>query len=549
MQSTSVTGTYVILLIVTILSFSSLALAEPIEMLSGHKQLFLDDYAVQEMSGLTRKMHRPEKKGAVIKPDIPSDDYRIASMDNKAMWVEKEQVYKFVYMALPRNESDIGPALAISKDGLHWEKPNLGQGLEVRGSTDNNRLFVDRKPLHWPDDSLLGGVIYDPDDPDPTRRYKGLIGAIGRCPVVSPDVINWRTLDVPQIPSSDTSSIMYDRPRRRYVMFGKTSAKFGRSASVSISKDFEHWSEPVLCFATDEEDQKMAKQIIRKRLADPGLAHPMFVDPDPDTGWTPAKGVVNQPTWRAECYVFTAFPYEGVYIGMAMLYYPTGTELPRRDNTDGFHRIQLLMSRDLNLTKWTRLGNRQAFISTSRIDNGLIGVFDRMQMFAGEPVKKGDELWFYYTGYKTREYAMFALNPDGSPRDPKTLTPFEKADREDGFAAICLATLRLDGFVSLDAAGSGYVLTKPMTVAGEIPYLNIDASRGQAKVEVLNEKGDVIPGFSKEECRAITADGVRQQVAWQTGGEFSNLVGKTAMFKIYLTNASLYAFGTDFPCD
>ena len=47
-------------------------------------------------------------------------------------------------------------------------------------------------------------------------------------------------------------------------MFGKTSAKFGRSASVSISKDFEHWSEPVLCFATDEEDQKMAKQIIRK---------------------------------------------------------------------------------------------------------------------------------------------------------------------------------------------------------------------------------------------------------------------------------------------
>ena len=291
----------------------------------------------------------------------------------------------------------------------------------------------------------------------------------------------------------------------------------------------------------------MAKEIIRKRLADPGLARPLFVEPDPDTGWKPAKGLVSHPVWRAECYQFAAFPYENLYVGTVMMYYPTGTELPKRRNTAGFDGIQLVMSRDLD--KWTRLGNRQDFIPPSRIDNSLIGVFDRMQTTApGAPVQKGDELWFYYTGFKTR-IPMYSQNPDGSTRDPKTLTPLEKADLEDGWAAICLATLRLDGFVSLDAAGSGYLLTKPMTVAGEIPYLNVDASGGQAKVEVLDEKGNVIPGFSKEECLAITVDGVRQQVAWQTGGEFSNLVGKTAMFKIYLTNASLYAFGTDFPSD
>jgi hypothetical protein len=534
----------VVLLVFSATVASSSATADPIKMVPGQKQLFLDDSAVQELSGVTRAMHQPQKKGAVLKPDVPSDGCRVQVYSTAPTWDEKEKVYKFVYMAFPmENFSEIGAALAISKDGLHWEKPDWGQNITVRGSTKNNRIFVDRS-LKWGDNSLMGGVIYDPHDTDATRRYKGLMGAINRVPVVSPDAITWTKLDTPPIPSADTSSLMYDGPRKRYVMFGKTSSRFGRSAAISISDDFKNWSKPVLCFSADEEDQKMALKKIRQRLADPGLARPTSVDPDPDTGWKPPAGVVSHPVWRAECYEFAAFPYEGDYIGIVMMYYPTGTE-PGRKNTDGFDGLQLVMSHDLK--NWTRLGNREDFIPPSRIDKGLVGVFDRQQMTApGAPLRIGDELWFYYTGFKSREI-LYALNPDGSPRDQKTLTPQEKADLDDGWSAICLAVLRLDGFISLDAAGDGFVLTKPMTVTGDTLYLNADATGGQAKVEILDEAGNVIPSFSREDCLAVTGDGVRLPVSWQGGTEFGYLTGKTVRFKIYLTKARLYAFGTDFP--
>jgi len=526
-----------------LVSCSSVFFADDlIDVKPGHKHLFLDDFAVQEISGLTRTMHQPEKRGAVLKPDILSDGCRVQVYGTSPMWDEKETVYKLVYQAYPMDNFDeIGAALAISKDGIHWEKPNFGQEVLIRGSVENNRIYVE-KERRWGANALMN-VIYDPDDPDPSRRYKGLLGSVGRCPVVSADAITWRKLDVPLIPSSDTSSLMYDRPRKRYVMFGKTGNRFGRAAAISISEDFENWSKPVLCFGADEEDQKLAKEKIRKRLADPGLARPLFVEPDPATGWKPPEGVDSLPTWRAECYHFTAFPYADVYVGLVMMYYPTATKLPEQNNTDGFDEIQLVMNRDLK--SWDHLGQREAFIPTSRIDNGLVGVFDRQQITApGAPLVKGDELWFYYTGMKTR-IPMYSRNKDGSPRDPKTLTTEEKADLKDGWSAICLAVLRLDGFISLDARDAvGYVLTKPFKATGAQLFVNIDAGKkGSAQVELLDQDGQVLPGFARDDAVTIKGDGVRQQVVWQTGSYWGLLNGETIQLKIYLKNkASLYAF-------
>lgn len=531
----------------------SAAFAEPITLVPGQKLLFLDDDVVQEMSGLTRTMHQLTKKGPVVRPDVPSDGGRLESY-SMPLWDEHEKVYKLIYVALPVEESsvimekyrggELGMAMAISQDGLNWGKPDLGQGISFRGSTSNNRIFAIDRTFPW-GKNWIQNVIYDSADPDATRRYKGLLGATERCPIVSPDGLAWRKIDVTPIPSADTSSLMHDRSKNRYVAFVKTGNRFGRAVAMSISKDFADWSPPQLCFGADEEDQKTAIDKIRKRMADPGLQHPLWVDPDPDTGWTPPKGEVHHPTWRAECYQMAPFSYENVYLAVASMYYPTGMELyPYRTNTDGFGGTQLVMSRDLQ--NWTRLGNREEFIPPSRIDNGLVGVFDRGQIFAPEPIRMGDELWFYYTGYKSRQ-PLHSLNVDGAIRHPDSLTPEEKADVKDGWAAICLGTLRLDGFVSLDAARSGYVQTKPLKVAGDIPYLNVAAAKGKVQVEVLDESGKVISGFSREACTVIDTDGVRQQISWQGGSEFEYLVGRTVMFKIYLENAQLYAFGTDFP--
>ena len=59
-----------------------------------------------------------------------------------------------------------GLLYAISNDGVHWEKPALGL-IEFEGSRANN--IVMRRATHG---IHAGGVLKDPRDPDPARRYK-----------------------------------------------------------------------------------------------------------------------------------------------------------------------------------------------------------------------------------------------------------------------------------------------------------------------------------------------------------------------------------------
>ena len=51
---------------------------------------------------------------------------------------------------------------ATSRDGIHWERPNLGL-VEYQDSSDNNIVLLD---------ASFGNVIKDTRDPDPDRLYK-----------------------------------------------------------------------------------------------------------------------------------------------------------------------------------------------------------------------------------------------------------------------------------------------------------------------------------------------------------------------------------------
>lgn len=151
-----------------LLFVGSVVLAKPIEMVPGRKQLFLDDFVVQEISGLVRTMHQPTKRGAVLKPDIPSDG-SLVQIRSAPMWVPEEKVYKLIYTGYTMDDvGRVGPSLAVSRDGMHWDKPVLGQ-MEVCGSKENNRIVIDPK-LRWPLNAFENAV-YDPDDPDASRRY------------------------------------------------------------------------------------------------------------------------------------------------------------------------------------------------------------------------------------------------------------------------------------------------------------------------------------------------------------------------------------------
>jgi hypothetical protein len=517
----------------------SLSAAEPID-IGSRRQLFLDDFIVERIDGLTRTMHQPVKRGPVLKAEEPWEGVYIAVF-SPPMWIPDEGVFKQVYECRYggyRGKSGHKYVLAISKDGIHWEKPNLGL-VEFEGSKENN-LF------RTPDNRRLVHVVFDPDDPDPKRRYKGLLTVPGgRVPVVSSDCLHWQKLDA-QLPSADAGTMAFDRDKRLFMAMLKRSNPdtVGRSYDVSFSEDFINWSKPRFMFGMDKDrDQKMALDVIRRRLANPALAKPLFIDPDPAIGWRRPEGKRHIPTWRAECYNFGVVPYEDLYLGLITVYYPTGQRLPERTNADGFNLIQLAMSRDLK--EWKRLGDRQPFLEPSPLTKGLVGNYDRLQLGAYNGIiQHADEVRFYYGGLK-RRVPQHSRWPDGSPREPATLSDFERADwLKDTHSAMCLAVLRQNGFISLTAGDkAGQIITKPLAATGDRLLLNVDVQNGgYAKVELLDTNNRPLEGFSLQDCVAVETDGIRQIALWKSNADIRSLSGKTIRLHFELKQADLYSF-------
>jgi len=460
------------------------------EVPAGQRQLFMDDFGIASTHELTRIMHQPAKKGAVIRPDLP---WELTLQTRCApAWDPEQKLFK-LWMITSTTIPEIGgTTYAESKDGIRWTKPILGQ-YEINGSEDNNFVTVDAN-LGWPANAIEN-VVYDPYDPDPSRRYKGLGHCYGREPLVSADGIQWRRLDVPPIPSADESNLNYDPQTHAFIATLKTVPGGRRAVNLSTSKDFEHWSAPALVFSADAEDQALAREVITARLADPTLSQPTYVNP---------------AEYAADVYNMPIFRYEGLYIGLPAIFYRTAER-----EGDGFHHVQLICSRDMR--DWKRLGERRAFIGPSPANSGA---YDLTQILPPtRPILHGDELWFYYTGIKYRCGA-----PEGA--------------RDHG--AVCLAVLRRDGFISLDAAEEeGAVLTRPFALPRGQLHLNVDATNGRAVVQVCDDKSAAIPAFEASE--PITGDQLDAVVNWPKAN-LEQLTGRRVCLRIMLRRAQLYSY-------
>ncbi len=478
----------------------------------GQRQLFLDDEGIAEVENLSRAMHQPAKKGAVVRPNVERGETSLQTR-SAPVWDPAAGVFK-LWMLTSAVYS--GTTYAESDDGLHWRKPALRQ-REVGGSLESN--FVTVEPdREWPANAMEN-IVYDPDDGDPARRYKGFAHAMKREPMVSPDGIRWSLLDVPSIPSSDESNLSYDRLTGTFVATVKHGGPYGRSAHLSTSTDFDRWTEPTLMFHADETDQTLGRVNIARRYTDPLLGRP----------------ILNIPaTYNVDVYNMGVFRYEGLYVGLPTMYHKTGQVsgdwegfdgwdvLPetletyrQHGNWAGFHHVQLVSSRDLG--GWQRLGDRQPFIDLSPVGSGA---YDLATIIGpSSPVVRGDELWFYYTGLK--KY--------GGP------VPIRGVDRDHG--AICLAVLRRDGFVSLDAgANEGAFVTEPFECPGTKLRVNIDAPRGEVRVEALDSTGDAVATSAP-----LTGDRLDVEVHWAEGG-LRELSRQVVSLRFTLRNASMYSY-------
>ncbi|MCC6393803.1 MAG: hypothetical protein IT167_24610 [Bryobacterales bacterium] len=211
------------------------------------------------------------------------------------------------------------------------------------------------------------------------------------------------------------------------------------------------------------------------------------------------------------------FRYEGVYIALIPVFHHfRGSGAEAYPSTSD---IQLAVSRDGR--HFSRPLPRRPFLRT-----GPDGAFDSKWIYpVPRPVRMGDELWIYY----------FGQNMDHSHR----LDPAAKG-RE---AAISRAVMRVDGFVSADADyEGGWFLSPPLRFKGSRLELNLDTSAGgMAKVEILEESGKLIPGFTLADSDPLNGNNVRMTVSWKGRKDVSPLAGRTIRLRVRMRSAKLFA--------
>jgi hypothetical protein len=123
---------------------------------------------------------------------------------------------------------------------------------------------------------------------------------------------------------------------------------------------------------------------------------------------------------------------------------------------------------------------------------------------------------------------------------------------EPGVCSTGLATLRRDGFASMDfmpdvervrrAGNTGELTTRLITFNGAHLFVNADARRGELRAEILDAAGNVIAPFSKDNSIAISTDGTRQRMLWKDGATLAMLKNRPVRLKFSLSYGRLYAF-------
>ncbi len=441
-------------------------------------QLFVDDALVAQKSGVTRRAHACAKLDQpVLEPETSweaeGDDRRVYIYGT----VLRDAESGAFRMWYNRGSSVL---YATSKDGRHWERPNLGL-VELNGSKDNNSLTP---TLHSP------SVVFNPAAA-PDERYV-MLGYLrtpdkGYHAAHSADGLHWEYYPKnPVLPSGDTCTLLFNPDSGEYSAFHKRSGPWRgqqrRLVYLSTSRDLQVWSEPMLVMAPDETDDAQVR---------------------------------CEGGQYGQFYNMSAFPYGGQFLGFVTHFRYTGPPSrkgPEQSNSDGPIDVQLVHSRDGR--HWARCEDRSPVIPNGphAYDAGcILGV-------ANGVVPMGDEVWTYYTAITTTHGGFIP----------------EKR------ISIALAKWRMDGFVSLDAGEEeGVVRTVPLTCPGGC--LTVNAVAEQLSVAVLDAGGAPLPGYAHADCKPVHGDSVRHAVAWKEHGVLP--ADQPLCLEFRLKKTSLYSFG------
>lgn len=478
----------------------------PIEV-GAYRQLFVDDRLIDRLEGDARlELHHPVARELAIVHDAPWEGtgcgYHTVFHDGDLY----RMYYRGWHLAVSEKGLSTGrhemvTCYAHSKDGVRWDKPELGI-VEFEGSKKNN-IILKGLGTH----NFTPFRDHNPDCPA-DARYKALGGIKhegGLFGFKSADGLHWSLIrDEPIITDGafDSQNLAFWDPvlgkyRAYWRIFtaGTTTAKVWKPAGyrairTATSDDFLSWSNQAdLTYVDSPPEQLYTNQVKTYDRA------PQYIIGFParyiDRGWSDSMRSLPEPE-RREMRASANRRY--------------GTAL-----TEGL----LMSSRDgVHFKRWN-----EAFL---------------------RPGIERPGTWQYGQQY----IAWHAVETASTlPHAPAELSLYATEGYWHGEGCrLRRYSLRLDGFVSVHAPMEGGTLvTKPFVFRGDKLALNYATSAaGSLRIEVQRPDGSRIEGFGLDDCEVVFGDDVDRIVPLK--GDLGSLAGQPVRLLFELRDADLYSF-------
>jgi predicted neuraminidase len=451
------------------------------------RQLFVDDFLIEKTT-LQRTFHRAQKfeGNPVFKAETErelgkstqgeaGEEATTFTGQGGLFYDPAEKLFKLFYVAGWR-----GPlSLATSPDLKDWTRRGqlLDEGLRWTGpklatSGSDNCVWLDLNAAN-PAERIkyLTCWMHVPKEQRAPGFNHSLHVSDGKA---------WSDAVPTSMAADDYCSFFYNPFRAKWCFSIKRGTSRGRSRYYLESDEFlqgADWQKAVYWTSTDKLDA-----------------------PEPE-GRYPGAGDAPQ------LYSLNAVAYESLMVGMHYIHRGPKNEICHQGKFPKLVDLELGFSRDG--FHWDR-PDRGGFIAGSRTE----GSWDRAYLHgaAGTFVVLDDQLVFPYMGTS-------GIAPSG-----------HRGMYTGG--AIGLATLRRDGFASMD--GPGQLTTRPVKFRGKHLFINLN---GELRVEMLDETGKLL-----RNSKTASGDQTKLKVEWMDAADLSGEAGKPVKFRFHVTSGSLYSF-------
>ncbi len=483
--------------------------AEPTAIdIGSRRELFVDDFLIDKLTGEAElHMHHPTPREVAIVHDAPwegsGSGYHTVFQDGDVY----RMYYRGLHLDVSKGKLDSGrhkpfTCYAQSKDGVHWQKPELGI-VEFNGSKKNN-IILEGLGTH-------NFAPFQDDKPDcpPESCYKALAGLKsdgGLFAFRSADGVHWSLMGKEPVITNgafDSQNLAFwDATAGKYRAYwrtftaGVTTAKVWKPAGrrairTGTSSDFLHWGEEADLTYVDSPGEHLYTNQVRPYYR---AGHLLIGFPTRylDRGWSDSMRALVDPENR-ELRASASQRY--------------GTAL-----TEGL----LMASRDgVKFKRWN-----EAFL---------------------RPGIERPGTWQYGQQYIAWHVVETASSLPGAPNEMSIYATEGYWHGKGG--ALRRYTLRLDGFVSIHASmRGGEFLSRPVKFAGSRLTLNFATSAaGSVRVELQDPNGKPLEGFALADCPDHFGDTPERVVTWKNGADVSALNGRPVRLRFQLKDADLYS--------